>query len=584
MNTWDLDALYKGCDDSKFLADFKQLETEINQLNHFAASLSKSNETDGLLEAITVLKSFFGITRRLGAYLALRQAVDTTNQEISTWMNKFDNMTSDTAKSFAIINLWLSKIDITKLDQSIPEIKEHLFWIQENIDEGKYILDENTEAAISKMTLNASNTWENMREYLTSTLTIDYNGEVHTLSSIRNLAYSTDAKVRKEAFEAEIKAYDKIKDAVAFALNSIKGQANVMAELRGYDDVLDMTLKASRMENSTLDAMMSAINEVLPTFHRYLKQKAKILGYTNGLPFYDIFANVGHSDSHFTIEQSKDYLIKHFDTFSKEVSDVVRMAYDENWIDFYPRKGKVGGAFCYNLPMIKQSRVLTNFDHTLSDVVTLAHELGHAYHGYCIQDHSILNTHYTMPVAETASTFNETIIMNAAIKDAKNDEEKILLIESSLQDATQVIVDISSRYIFETNVLKARKEAFLFPEQLEEMMKDSQIKAYGDGLDPNLLHPYMWINKSHYYSVSQNLYNFPYAFGLLFAKGLYALYQKEGQKFTTKYHELLRATTISSCEDVAKIADIDLTDINFWRSSLKVVTDSIEEFIRLTSK
>jgi oligoendopeptidase F len=260
---------------------------------------------------------------------------------------------------------------------------------------------------------------------------------------------------------------------------------------------------------------------------------------------------------------------------------MIEQAFDEEWIDFYPHAGKVGGAFCDNLPYVKQSRILTNFDGTLSDVVTLAHELGHAYHGLNIQNHLPLNWDYSMPVAETASTFNETVIMNAAIAEAEG-SEKLALLESQLQDVTQIICDIYSRFLFESAVFEKRRDSFMFSAELEQMMLETQKSAYGDGLDHSLLHPFMWVCKSHYYRDSLNFYNFPYAFGGLFARGLYAQYQEEGAAFVPKYRALLNATTISSVEEVARMAGIDLTTPDFWRQSLKTVSDSIDLFLELS--
>ena len=262
---------------------------------------------------------------------------------------------------------------------------------------------------------------------------------------------------------------------------------------------------------------------------------------------------------------------------------MVDRAFREEWIDFYPRGGKVGGAFCANLPFIGQSRILTNFSGSFGSVVTLAHELGHAYHGQQIQDHRPLNTGYTMPVAETASNFNELIIVNDAISKA-NGEEKIQLIESQIQDSTQIIVDIYSRFLFEDEVIRRRKGTFLFADELEKIMINAQKEAFGDGLDPQWLHPWMWCCKSHYYSSGLSYYNFPYAFGGLFSRGLYAKYLEEGETFLPKYRALLNATTVDTVENVAGIAGIDLTQPEFWRSSLKMITDQIDMFIEETSK
>ena len=212
-------------------------------------------------------------------------------------------------------------------------------------------------------------------------------------------------------------------------------------------------------------------------------------------------------------------------------------------------------------------------------VVTLAHELGHAYHGKQIENHRPLNTRYTMPVAETASNFNELIIMNDAIAKTSG-EEQIQLIESQIQDCTQTIVDIYSRFLFEDEVIRRRKDTFLFPEDLEQIMIHAQKEAFGDGLDPNYLHPYMWCCKSHYYNAGLSYYNFPYAFGCLFSRGLYAKYLEEGEAFLPKYRELLHATTVDTVEDVAKIAGIDLTKPDFWRASLDIIAEKIDLFLQ----
>lgn len=584
MNQWNLDALYPSVDSEAFQHDFDDIDRQIAGLNELADSLEQDSPASTLRKVILALSDYQTLTRKIGAYLSLRQSANTTDQQIVSINSRFQNKISQSARATTRFSQWIARQDIEALIGTDPLLSQHAFWLRETQARAAHTLSDEVEEAIGKMELNASSAWSQLQEYMTSTVSVTLQGEPMTLSAIRNLAYSPEAQVRKDAYQAELKAYDQIKDAVAFALNSIKGEANTVSQLRHFDSVLDMTLFNSRMKRETLDAMMQAIEEALPKFHEYLRHKAKLLGYSNGLPFYELFAPMGKSSRTFTPQQAKDYLIRNFEPFSSEVSNLIQRAFDEEWIDFFPRKGKVGGAFCCNLPMLKQSRVLTNFDGSLSDVVTLAHELGHAYHGHRIEQHSPLNTRYTMPVAETASTFNETVIMNAAIRDAAEKEEKVMLIESSLQDITQVICDILSRFLFESEVVERRKEGFLFSQDLEQLMLQAQKKAYGDGLDPQALHPYMWVCKSHYYDAGLNFYNFPYAFGCLFAKGLYARYQKTGAAFVQQYDKLLEATTVSSVEEVAAMAGIDLTKPDFWRESLNIVKDMIDEFTALTSR
>ncbi|MDE7060992.1 MAG: M3 family oligoendopeptidase, partial [Lachnospiraceae bacterium] len=378
-----------------------------------------------------------------------------------------------------------------------------------------------------------------------------------------------------------LKSYEKIRDAIAFSLNNIKQQVLTLTKLRGYESPLSRTLIHARMKQETLDSMFTAMREYFPKFRQYLRRKGELLGHKNGLPWYDLFAPMGGSSRSFTTQEAKDYLLGIFRGFAPDLADMVTRAFDQAWIDFYPREGKRGGAFCADLYCLRQSRILTNFDGTLSDVVTLAHELGHAYHNEQIFDNRIGNTNYSMPVAETASNFNETVVMDAAIA-AASGKERVGLIESQLQDVTQIICDIYSRFLFESAVFEKKTNGFLFADELEKIMIDAQKEAYGDGLDPNCLHPYMWVCKSHYYSAGQNFYNFPYAFGGLFARGLYTKYKEEGEEFLPKYRALLKATPVCSVEDAAALAGIDLTKPDFFRKSLQSYAERIDEFIKLT--
>ena len=336
------------------------------------------------------------------------------------------------------------------------------------------------------------------------------------------------------------------------------------------------------MKKETLDAMLAAMDEYCPKFWQYLNAKAKTLGHENGLPWYDLFAPMGKASSKFTTEEAREYLIKQFSTFDQELTDMVAEAFDNAWIDFYPRDGKAGGAFCAGAECLGESRILTNYDGQLGDVVTLAHELGHAFHNLCVKSHKPLNKDYSMPVAETASTFNECVVMEAAIKTAASDEERLALIESQLQDATQIICDIYSRFRFEAMVFENREEKFMNADTLCEFMTQAQKQSYGDGLDPDCMHPYMWVCKGHYYGPT--FYNFPYAFGGLFARGLYAQYLAEGESFVPKYKKLLYSTSVATVEDTAKVADIDLTDKNFWRGALQTIADQIDLFCELVGK
>ena len=584
-NEWSLNALYKGADDPALSADMKKLEDTIGEYKLAVAELGKADVLSDLRRIIDIKEALTLLVRRIAGFFSLRRSANAADTEGAVYLTKIQALMASTAKEGVIFEKFVGGIE--NIDEVIAKdevLSAYKFYFEEIRQSVSHNMSDEAEEVFAKLSISGGKAWGDLFSYLTANVEVDYKGGKTTLSAIRGLAESDDAEERKAAYEAELACYSKIKDSIAFALNSIKAQVNTEAELRGYESPLHMTLAQSRMQKETLDAMLEAMREYLPKFHEYLRHKAKLLGFENGLPWYEMYTAMGKADSKtFTVEEAHEYLVEHFNSFAPDLAEMVDRAFKEEWIDFYPRAGKVGGAFCSNLPFLGQSRILTNFSGSFGSVVTLAHELGHAYHGQQIQDHRHLNTGYTMPVAETASNFNELIIVNDAIAKSEG-EEKIRLIESQIQDCTQIIADIYSRFLFEDEVIRKRKSTFLFPKELEEIMLNAQKEAYGDGLDHSLLHPYMWCCKSHYYRAGLSYYNFPYAFGGLFSRGLYAKYLEEGDAFLPKYRALLTATTVDTVEHVAGIAGIDLTQPDFWRKSLQMIADQIDVFIAETSK
>ena len=577
---WNLDPIYPGFDDPAFDADMTALKAEVENIVVFSEGLSAMDPLEGLKKGIALQERFFELVSKLAGYASLRQAADTRDPEAGSRMGQIMQLYSAVAAPFAAFKDWAAKLsDLMELVKADEDLKDYTFMFENMAESARYLLPGIGEAVMAKMELSGGSAWAEMQQYLTSTVPVTYRGQTTNLSAIRNMAYDPDPQVRKDAYEAEIACYDRIKDAVAYALNSIKLETISDCQLRGYESPLHRTVKHNDMQMATLEAMLGAMDEYAPKFWQYLKAKGRKLGHENGLPWYDLFAPMGKSSTRFTAGSARDYLVNLFAGFDTELSEMVARAFDEAWIDFYPRDGKSGGAFCADVNHLKQSRILTNFDGMFGDVVTLAHELGHAFHNQCVFEHRPLNQGYSMPLAETASTFNECVVMASAIAGAADDEEKIALIESQLQDATQIIIDIYSRFRFEKSVFDNREEMFMNAEQLCRQMLDAQKQSYGEGLDPEVMHPYMWICKSHYYGPTY--YNFPYAFGGLFARGLYAQYEKEGAAFVPKYKKLLYTTPIAKAEDVAKVADIDLTDRDFWRGALQTIADQIDLLIKL---
>ncbi|WP_105618013.1 M3 family oligoendopeptidase [Vallitalea okinawensis] len=579
---WNLKALYQGFDDPNYTDDYNTINQLIEKLNGTLEGFDHSSVNDQLIAYLKQYSSLQSLIEKYSAYARLTLSVESSNQVALNAVERIEALLPSLSGIEVKFQEVLLKIKDIQNVLSNDELNEYSFFITELLRLSRYTLDTQSEKIISEMMNTGSNAWSKLQSQLTSTLlvNIEIDGEEKQLPLpiVRNMAFDSDPTIRKKAYDAELKSYDKVAKSSAACLNAIKGEVISNCKMRGYTSPIEMTLISSRMDQKTLDALMNAIKESLPVFHKYFRKKAELLGHDNGLPFYDLFAPLGSSDLSFSYDEAKKFIVSNFSDFSDKLGAYASNAFESDWIDAEPREGKVGGAFCANLHCIGESRILANFDGSLSNTITLAHELGHGYHGACLKESDIINSSYPMPLAETASIFCETIATNAALKSAAGDD-RLRILEDYLQGAAQVIVDIYSRYLFESELFKRREKGSLSVEELCSIMKKAQLQAYGDGLDPNRLHPYMWLNKPHYYYASHNFYNFPYAFGLLFGKGLYAIFEEKGEAFVKAYDQLLTATGRNTIYDVGKMINIDLHDEGFFRNGLKIIEKDIDSFI-----
>ena len=587
---WSLKELYTSFNSEEFLEDMECLTEVIDEINKWTEIIVKDTDCakvklEGYVERFSVLAD---LITKIGSFIELSISVNTKDDEALKYSDILEKKLTKIVEAETKLNKWISSIE--NIDEVIKDsilLKDHEFILKEVVENSKYLLTDREEAIIANMQNTGSNAWGKLKDNLISTHKVEINedGKIkeYPLTVVLNMAYDKDEKVRKRAYEAEIASYTKIEEGVAAALNGIKGEVLTICEFRGYKSPLEQTLINSRMDEESLNVMLEAMKESMPKFREYLKRKAEILGHKNGLPFYDMYAPIVESDMEFDYEKGKKFVVDKFRTFSDNLANFAQKAMNNNWIDVMPKEGKVGGAFCAGIHYLGESRILLNYGNSFSDVVTMAHELGHGFHGECLKDESVLNTEYPMPIAETASTFCETIVKKAAIKEADK-ITALAILESEISDCNQVIVDIYSRFLFEKSLFEARKESALTVDQIKKLMLDAQREAYGDGLDPEYLHPYMWTWKPHYYYANSNFYNFPYAFGLLFAKGLYAEYLKKGSEFSSEYENLLSITGKHNIADITKEVGIDIHNKEFWKSSLRTIEEDIDKFMELSKE
>ena len=580
---WDLTVFYKDFDDPEFKDDLARLPKEIDA---FTAAIAAPAEDEvkklvSLVHQEEVLSNLF---ERLNLMIGLTLSVDANNKAANAAMAPLMRAVMGSSLASNAFSRYLASLEnLDAIIDADDELKARAFALREAAEDAKHQLPEALEKPVLKMQLSGGEAFSQLRDKLDATLLVDYDGKQIPLSAVRALAYDGDADTRRRAYEAELASYKKIELPMSFCLNNLKAEGETMAALKGYKGVLDMALAHSRMDEKTLEAMWTAIREALPELREYFKAKGRLLGHENGLPFYDLFAPVGQSTRTYTVEEARALLLDLFGKFCPEMGEMMRTAFDEGWIDMYPREGKSGGAFCSGYYAKNISRVMTNFAGSASDVSTLAHELGHAFNNRMLHHKPIMMTETPMPLAETASTFNETLLISQLLKTA-TPEEELTLLDSCLTEQTQTMVDIYSRFLFEQKVVAAQADHALDVDELKETMLWAQEQSYGDGLDPEYRHPYMWACKSHYYSTGVHFYNFPYAFGGLFARGLYARYEKEGEAFVPVYCDLLSRFGSDTIANVTASVGIDVTTPDFWREAVESVLVQVRRFVELADQ
>ena len=580
---WDLTVFYKDFDDPEFKDDLARLPKEIDAFTAAIAAPAE-DEVRKLVSLVHQEEALSCLFERLSMMIELNFAVDANNKAANAALAPLMRANMDSSLAANAFSRYLASLEnLDAIIDADDELKARAFALREAAEDAKHQLPEALEKPVLKMQLSGGEAFSQLRDKLDATLLVDYDGKQIPLSAVRALAYDGDADTRRRAYEAELASYKKIELPMSFCLNNIKAEGETMAALKGYKGVLDMALAHSRMDEKTLEAMWTAIREALPEVREYFKAKGRLLGHENGLPFYDLFAPVGQSTRTYTVEEARALLLDLFGKFCPEMGEMMRTAFDEGWIDMYPREGKSGGAFCSGYYAKNISRVMTNFAGSASDVSTLAHELGHAFNNRMLHHKPLMMTETPMPLAETASTFNETLLISQLLKTA-TPEEELTLLDSCLTEQTQTMVDIYSRFLFEQKVVAAQADHALDVDELKETMLWAQEQSYGDGLDPEYRHPYMWACKSHYYSTGVHFYNFPYAFGGLFARGLSARYEKEGEAFVPVYCDLLSRFGSDTIANVTASVGIDVTTPDFWREAVESVLVQVRRFVELADK
>ncbi len=584
MPKWDLTSAFPDLESAEFQRAFEEAVSMTGELEQKLDSAeSISLEDNGALRAaLEDLIEFYnrlnsGI-RTLSSFIHGFVSVDSRDLAALAKESELDEALIPFSKAGTRFTAWIGKLPLESLFEGSRLIQDHEFVLRKSQIAATHQMSPEEESLAAELYPSAASAWSKLHGQLTSQIEVELEqgGKTRKLpmSMVRNLAYDPDRNVRKTAYEAELAAWQANETSLAAAMNGIKGTVTTLSRRRGWDSPLDEALFGANIDRETLDAMMSAARESFPDFRRYLQAKAKLFGVSR-LAFFDIFAPAGVKGKAWTYEEAAEFVSANFHCFSEKLGAFADRSVRENWIDAEPKAGKRDGAFCMWL-VGDESRVLMNFKPSFGSVKTLAHELGHAYHNLCLANRTLLQRRTPMTLAETASIFCETVIQNAALKEA-GDEEGLVILEGALCGACQVTVDITSRFLFERDVFDGRAKRELSGKEFCSLMVNAQKETYGDGLDEDFLHPYMWAAKTHYYG-GRSFYNFPYMYGMLFGLGLYSRYLEDAEKFKISYDDLLSSTGMADAASLADRFGFNVRGIDFWRSSFDVIRTQIAQF------
>ena len=588
LPSWDLDAVFPGFDSDSYRgAKAGALNLAAEAQAYFESTASPGPDEDcraWLSRAISLRAALGSRMETLSAYAYARFSTATGDPETVAELNAIEEIALPARKADVLFRNALAarRACVEALSATDPKFAPYRFHLAEELLIQSRQMSPELEDLAEDLCRCGSEAWSRLQEAVSSNASVLWNaetGERRTVVELRNLAYDPDRAVRQKAYELELSAWRGAEIPLAAALNGVKGTASILNSRRGWGDAIDKSLAQARISRKALDALISAMEGSLPMWRRYLKAKAKALG-VGTLAFYDLFAPLGGVDAPlptFSWDEAGSFIDEKFSSFDPAMGAFAARAFEGRWIDALPRAGKVGGAYCTDFPDSGVARVMCNYDGSFSSVTTVAHELGHAWHHECIKQRPYALTSYPMTLAETASIFAETIVSEAALA-AAAPAERLFLLETHLQDGCQVIVDILSRYHFEKSVFEARKAGELSPAQFCAFMLDAQERTYGEGLDPDRRHPYMWAVKGHYYIPSLAFYNFPYAFGQLLGLGLYARYREEGPAFAITYRHLLEDSGSDSAMEVTRRAGFDIESEEFWQKGLGVFAAQAVEF------
>jgi pepF/M3 family oligoendopeptidase len=581
--TWDLESIFPGGSDSEaFRAFLDRLKEDVRAFAETVERL-KDAPAENIVPAAEAMADVSARLREAESFVACLGAQDMFDERVPVLTGQVKTLRASYDTALAYFYRRLADIPDEAWDALLDaheSLRAVRFPLEERRAEAREMLPPEQEAIVQELAVDGYHGWSEMYDTIVSHIKIRHDGEELSVGQAANRLHHPDRAVRRQLFGEWERAWTEQEDLCAAVLNRIGGFRLSVYARRGWPSVLKEPLKLNRMTERTLDAMWAAVEEAKPVFADYLRRKAELLGLEK-LSWEDVEAPLAEDRQSIGYDEAAAFVVEQFAEFSPHLAEFAQRALRERWVEAEDRPGKRPGGFCTSFPVSGQTRIFMTYSGTSSNIATLAHELGHAYHDYVMIDLPEPAKQYAMNVAETASTFAEWILTDAMVRKAEDDGRKLVLLDEKVQNAVAFCMNIHARFRFEVQFYEERRKGMVTPERLNELMLEAQRAAYLDALDG--YHPHFWASKLHFYLTDVPFYNFPYTFGYLFSAGLYARAQAEGAAFERKFVELLRDTGSMTVEQLgAKYLDTDLSRPDFWREAVAVAVRDARQFLELS--
>jgi pepF/M3 family oligoendopeptidase len=589
--TWDLDALLPHPQTEPFRRLFDEYREELKSLASESDALPPlASDSIKLWENfVPRLSRLLARSEDLHAFIGCHAAADAENklyQQIEGQLAALSPLRSQIFTNLEFALKQSSDEDVAAALSKSESLRNLAFFLEECRRSASFRLPKDLELLSADLAVDGIMAWSRLYDRISGSLRVEImeRGELVKKSPGQVTFDSSERTVRENNYFAATKAWSEITDTCADALNHISGTRIVKYRRLGVDH-LDLPLRYNRLTRETLTAMWDAVSARKGTLLKYFERKAQLLG-VDQLRWYDLAAPMPRSPGEqatLSYDAACDTITETFQAFSPHLGDFAKRAIADRWIEVENRAGKRQGGFCTGFPVKQQSRIFMTFTDSADSMSTLAHELGHAYHSFVLQEQPYLLQDYPMNLAETASTFAEAVLGEHRLKTASTDSEKLVLLDHMLSDSVAFLMNIHARFLFEDQFHKERLDGELSPERFSELMLQSQKEAYQNALAEDGWNPLFWASKLHFYIGGLPFYNFPYTFGYLLSQALFAMAPQFGAEFPERYRKLLILTGCRETEAAIKESlDYDTTRPDLWNVSLDVVDRRVEQFLALS--